>query len=99
MKMKTIWKLQIVQNVAAVLGTPQFIQVTPLLHEQLWLPVAFWIQLKMLVTSFKALHNIGLGDCLSLRVSVHPTRLDGRDVKCYLIGPQRHAFSVAAPAF
>lgn len=50
-------------------------QVRPLLLELLWLLVYFWMQSKVLVVTFRALHGSGLGylrDWLSLSNSIYP---------------------------
>lgn len=58
--LKSIWKLQLVQNVA-VLGVPAVVHVTPLLHKLHWVAVCFWIQIKVLVITVKALHDMRPG--------------------------------------
>jgi len=66
---KSLYKLQMVQNSAAVSlpKTPLFHHITPVLQQLHWLPVKFRIQFKILVYTFKAIHNFFR---LSLSVSV-----------------------------
>ena len=77
--LKSIRKLQLVQNVAmrAILGAPRVAHVTPLLRELHWVPVCFWVQFKVLVITFKALHGMGpgyLSNHLFPITSTHPTQ-------------------------
>ena len=52
-------KLQKLQNTAARLITnkSRFCHITPVLHDLHWLPVKYRIQYKVLLITFKALHN------------------------------------------
>lgn len=52
--LKTMWKLQLVQNTAActILPTPWFTYVTPLLCDLHWLPIVFKVQFKLMVIIF-----------------------------------------------
>uniref|UniRef100_A0A3P9HS96 Reverse transcriptase domain-containing protein n=1 Tax=Oryzias latipes TaxID=8090 RepID=A0A3P9HS96_ORYLA len=52
-------KLQLVQNSAAriISRTPSFSHITPVLHQLHWLPITSRIQFKLLLFTFKALHN------------------------------------------
>lgn len=61
--LKNIWKLQLVQNVAAhvINDVAYTADVTPLLHDLHWLPVCFWVQFKVLIVTFKALFGFLLG--------------------------------------
>ena len=54
-----IKRLQAVQNAAARLltGTRKFDHISPILHELHWLPVQQIVQYKILLLTFKALHN------------------------------------------
>ena len=54
-----ISKLQRVQNTAAriVHCMPTFCHITPLLFDLHWLPVKFRIDYKIIITTFKCLHN------------------------------------------
>ena len=54
-----IKRLQAVQNAAARLltGTRKFDHISPILHELHWLPVQQRVQYKILLLTFKALHN------------------------------------------
>ncbi len=55
-----IAKLQRIQNMAAklILRQPKFSHVTPLLIQLHWLPVEQRIQFKLLILTFKGLHNM-----------------------------------------
>ena len=55
-----ILKLQRVQNAAAriVTKTRKFDHITPILHQLHWLPIAQRIDFKILLLTFKALHNL-----------------------------------------
>lgn len=77
--LKSIWKLQLVQNAAMrVVSSARYItHLTSLLCELHWLVMGFQVQFKMLAVTFKALHDLGLGylrDCLFPKVSTHPTQ-------------------------
>lgn len=71
--LKSIWKLQLVQNAAgwanngAGFSAHQFLK----LH---WLSICFWMQLKVLVVTFKALHDSGPGYLWDQLFLVVPTR-------------------------
>uniref|UniRef100_A0A3B3CVM8 Reverse transcriptase domain-containing protein n=1 Tax=Oryzias melastigma TaxID=30732 RepID=A0A3B3CVM8_ORYME len=90
---KTLNKLQLVQNSAAriVSRTPSFHHITPVLQQLHWLPIKFRIQFKLLLLTFKSIHNLAppyLADLLhihtpsrslrssaSLQLTVPPARL------------------------
>lgn len=61
--LKNMHRLQLAQNAVpgVVLGIRRMAHVTPLLRELHWLPVCLWVQLKVLVISFKALHVMDPG--------------------------------------
>ena len=60
-----VWKLQLVQNMAArlVSATPRGDHITPVLKSLHWLPISFRAKYKVFVITFKALHGWGPG-CL-----------------------------------
>lgn len=61
-------------------GLLWFTHIVSLLCKMCWLPVSFWIEFKVIVSNFKALHGSELGylwNFLSLRVSAHSTKSEG----------------------
>uniref|UniRef100_A0A3Q2ZIU4 Reverse transcriptase domain-containing protein n=1 Tax=Kryptolebias marmoratus TaxID=37003 RepID=A0A3Q2ZIU4_KRYMA len=58
--LKSLRKLQMVQNSAAriITKTPSSHHITPVLHQLHWLPVSFRIQFKIIMYTFKAIHNL-----------------------------------------
>ncbi|XP_061460454.1 uncharacterized protein LOC133373973 [Rhineura floridana] len=107
--LKTVRKLQLVQNAAArlITGTKRSEHVTPILARLHWLPICFWARFKVLVLTYKALHGTGpqyLMECLS---RYEPTRTLCSTLKALLQMPtqkdarkattRKRAFSVAAP--
>lgn len=95
------------QNAAAqaVLEAPRRARVTPLLHR---LPVCFWVQFRMLINTFKALHGIGpgsLGNHLTPMGLAHPTCTNKGGIlpiwlvkEFWLAGSSRRVFSAGIPA-
>ena len=57
--LKTVRKLQLVQNTAARLITRRFEHIRPILTLLHWLPIRFRAQFKVLVLTYKALHGLG----------------------------------------
>ena len=55
-----IGKLQRVQNAAATLVVMQgkFCHITPVLNQLHWLPISFCINFKILILTFKAIHEL-----------------------------------------
>nr|GFC43941.1 hypothetical protein [Tanacetum cinerariifolium] len=74
--LKTVRKLQLVQNAAArvVAGACRFDSVGPLLRRLHWLPVRFRAQFKVLVLTFKALNGSGPGYLRDRLLPYNPTR-------------------------
>ncbi|XP_058011152.1 uncharacterized protein LOC131184144 [Ahaetulla prasina] len=108
--LKGIRRLQLVQNAAArvIDGAPRGSHITPILRRLHWLPVAFRVRFKVLVTTFKALHGIGPGylrdRLLRPNTSHRPVRSHREGLlrvpsarQCRLATPRGRAFSVGAP--
>ena len=70
--LKTVRKLQLVQNAAArlITGTRRFKHIRPVLACLHWLPICFRAQFKALVLTYKALHSLG-PQYLTKRLSRH----------------------------
>ena len=72
-------KLQRVQNAAARLltNTPRYSNITPVMVDLHWLPVKFRIILKVILSTFKAVHGIApsyITSLLSLKQSKYNVR-------------------------
>lgn len=82
-------KLQPVQNAAvwAVIRSPIRAQITSLLCDLHWLSVCFWVQLKMLVFTFKALHVMGPGYLWNHCFLITSHHLIRSRQKRYVMGP------------
>ena len=99
-------KLQLVQNMAArlVTGTPRGDHITPVLKSLHWLPISFRVKYKVLVITFKALHDLGPGYLRDHLLPHNPPltlRSSGKDLlqlaKTSLAGITQRTFSSAAP--
>ncbi|XP_061477973.1 uncharacterized protein LOC133382302 [Rhineura floridana] len=107
--LKTVWKLQLVQNAAARLltRTKRSDHITPVLAHLHWLPICFRAKFKVLVLTYKALYGAG-PRYLSERLSRYePARTLRSATKALLRVPthrearrvvtRSRAFSVVAP--
>ena len=101
-----IQKLQYVQNSAPRLVNqcPRFCHITPVLRDLHWLPVSFRIEFKIMLITYKVLHDrtpIYIQELLQLHTPSRNLRSSNRNL---LVRPYfnlnsfgRRAFSVAAP--
>ena len=103
--LKTVQKLQLVQNAAArlITGTRRFEHIRPVLAHLHWLPIRFRAQFKVLVLTYKALYGLG-PQYLTEHLSRHePTRTLRSTSKVLLrvptlrVATRERAFSVVAP--
>ncbi|XP_061470050.1 uncharacterized protein LOC133379228 [Rhineura floridana] len=107
--MKTVRKLQLVQNAAArvLTGTKKFDHITPVLAQLHWLPICFRARFKVLVLTYKALNGIGPQYLMERLSRYVPTRSLRSTSKALLRVPthkearrsttRSRAFSVVAP--
>jgi len=84
-----IRKLQKIQNIAAriVTRTKMKEHITPILYELHWLPVKYRIKYKILLLTFKCLHNLAPHYISDLVAPYHPTRVLRSADKNLLIEP------------
>lgn len=73
---KSVHKLQLVQNAAArvITNTPRHHHISPILRQLNWLPIVERCQLKILILTFKALHNVAPQYICELLNWYKPTR-------------------------
>ncbi|XP_061443806.1 uncharacterized protein LOC133365612 isoform X9 [Rhineura floridana] len=107
--LKTVQKLQLVQNAAArlVTGTRWSEHIKPILSCLHWLPVCFRAQFKVLVLTYKALHGLGPQYLMERLSRYEPTRTLRSRSKALLqvptprearrVATRERAFSVVAP--
>ncbi|XP_061484291.1 cilia- and flagella-associated protein 95 isoform X2 [Rhineura floridana] len=107
--LKTVWKLQLVQNAAARLirNSRRRDHITPVLEDLHWLPVVYRAQFKVLVLTFKALYGFGpvyLKERLQHHQICRPTRSASQDLlsvppvkTARLVRTRERAFSIVAP--
>ena len=82
---KQLHRLQLIQNSAAgiITRTRSFEHITPILYHLHWLPVHFRVHYKILLLTFKALHNLApqyLSDLLRLYTPLRSLRSSSADL-------------------
>ena len=104
---KALRCLQCVQNASAklIVGGKKHDHVTPILSSLHWLPVEQRITFKILLLTFKALHDKGPGYLKNLLVPYSPSRTlrsaNNKMLCCpktHYVDTKKRAFSVRAPA-
>ena len=105
---KTLNKLQYIQNSAARLltSTRSRDHITPILRDLHWLPIKHRIEFKILLTTYKSLHNLAPSYLSALLVPHAPSRALRSSDAGLLVVPKKvrlktwgdRAFSVAAPS-
>ncbi|XP_061474960.1 small ribosomal subunit protein uS7 isoform X1 [Rhineura floridana] len=107
--LKTVRKLQLVQNAAArlLMWTRRSAHITPVLARLHWLPICFRARFKVLVLTYKALHGMGPQYLVERLSQYEPTRTLRSTSKALLRVPSHRearrvmtrtrAFSVVAP--
>lgn len=45
------------------MGSSQYVDIAPLLHELHWIPEGSWVQLEVVIVTFKVLHGMGTVIC------------------------------------
>lgn len=96
--LKTTQKLKLNQNTAAwiLMGTIHGPYVKTLLWELHWLPVSFWVQLKMFIITYNALHNTG-PDYRAAHLQLLMSDWQDQCLSSIIWLDRRHQFSIAVP--
>lgn len=98
---KSLQRLQYIQNSAARLltHTKRSAHITPILHQLHWLPVSSRITYKVLLLTFKALHNLAPPYICNLLTSYTPPRLLRSSDQNLILIPRTRLSTVGGRSF
>lgn len=98
---KSLQRLQYIQNSAARLltHTKRSAHITPILHQLHWLPVPSRIKYKVLLLTFKALHNLAPPYICDLLITYTPSRSLRSSDQNLLVIPRTRLSTVGGRSF